>query len=444
MTTDVCVTRVVTVAALLGAWLACVWRAEAAQTVYPSKDGTLADGGIYGSFDGVADDADWYFNQSSYEGSITLATDPPESSLEHRVVWEYNLSGVTLEPPVSATLTFTIRGAPIWPLPDVDVHVYSYPADLQETLDDFPAGPAVFQGSVTIEPYQTPTEYSLNVADVVSDALDSGDDKVAFRFQIDPDTPYENNQAFIDALDSNPSTKPFLTIDEGPVPGDFNDDGEVDLTDYAIFADCMAGPDVTTPPEGCFTDQFSNADLDNDGDVDLGDFGLFQYYFGVGTDVAGSEVAMNDSTKMGRADYFPRACFCSFASAARGRACSLSCPIVASQRYTLAAETPNRWANSAAESPSCLRSRATDLPVGRIFGAASLALPPRARPPGAPGGRFLRTAGFCPAFLETLDCPLVGTDLRRVPERGFFPVLAATARLSARPRFPGSAFGAGC
>jgi len=283
MTTDAHITRVVTVAALLGACWACAWRAEAAQTVYPSKDGTLVDGGIYGTFDGVADDADWYFNESSYEGSITLATDPPESSLEHRLVWEYNLSSITLEPPVSATLTFTIRGAPVWPFPDTDVHVYSYPADLQETLADFSAAPAEFQGSVTIIPYQLPTEYSLNVDNVVSDALVSGDDKVAFRFQVDPNTIELSNQALIDAVDSDPATKPFLTIDEGPVPGDFNDDGEVDLTDYALFADCMAGPDVTTPPEGCSADQFSDTDLDNDEDVDLGDFGLFQRYFGDGS-----------------------------------------------------------------------------------------------------------------------------------------------------------------
>ena len=276
-------TRVATVAVLFGAWLACTFQAEAAQTVYPSKDGTLADGGIYGTFDGIADNADWYFNESSYEGSITLTTDPPESSLEHRLVWEYDLSGITLAPPVSATLTFTIRGAPIWPFPDVDVHVYSYPADLQETLDDFLAGPTEFQGSVTLSPYQEPTEYSLDVGDVVSDALVSGDDMVAFRFQIDPNTANLVNQAFVDAVDADPATKPFLTIDVGTVPGDFNDDGEVDLADYAIFTDCMAGPDVTTPPEGCSADQFSDTDLGNDGDVDLSDFGLFQGYFADGS-----------------------------------------------------------------------------------------------------------------------------------------------------------------
>jgi len=257
--------------------------AGAAQTTYPSDDGTLVDGGIYGDFDGIADGADWYFNQSSYEGSITLTTPPPpEDSVEHRLVWEYNLSSVSLAPPVSATLTFTIRGAPVWPFPDVDVFVLSYPADLQQTLDDFHSGPTAYQGSVTITPYQPPTEYSLKVDDLVSQALASGADKVALRFQVDPDTEDTTNQAFIDALDSNPTSKPYLSIALPRVPGDFNGDGDVDLDDFAELSPCLTAP-CTQPP--CVPHLYDSAacgrgDFDNDGDIDLTDFAVFQLNFG--------------------------------------------------------------------------------------------------------------------------------------------------------------------
>ncbi|HUU83464.1 MAG TPA: hypothetical protein VM243_08175 [Phycisphaerae bacterium] len=246
----------------------------AAQTIYPSKDGTLADGGVFGTFDGAADDADWYFNQSSYEGAITLSVSTSGAGQENRVVGEYDLTSVTFTPPVSATLSVTLRGAPIWPIKNIVVHVYSYPADLQETFDDFASGPTAFQGSATVAHYQTPTQYSFDVGTVVTDALISGDDKVAFRFQIDPDTPENANQVFIDALESDPLTKPYLTIDEGvAIPGDADADGDVDLSDYATFLGCMSGPDLPADP-GCET-----LDLDPDTDVDLLDFRLFQAHF---------------------------------------------------------------------------------------------------------------------------------------------------------------------
>jgi len=266
------INRVITLAGVIGAWLMCGALAEAEEIVYPSKDGTLADGGGYGPFNGIADDADWYFDNSSYEGTITLSTEMPESNLEHRVVWEYDLSGVTIPPPVSAALTFTIRGVAVYPFPDVDVHVYSYPADLQETLDDFHAGPAVLQGGVTIVPSQDPTVYGLDVSNVVNEALQSGEAGVAFRFQIDPDTPHDRNQAFIDAVDSNPTTKPFLTIEEaGAVPGDFDGDGDSDLDDFVHWSACMTGPAERACAEDC-----EPFDFDTDGDVDLKDFAGLQ------------------------------------------------------------------------------------------------------------------------------------------------------------------------
>lgn len=242
-------------------------------TLFPAKDGTIVDG-LSGPFDGVPDEADWTFNESSYEGAITLATDPPESSIEHRVVWEYDLGDVTLPPPVTATLTFKLRPAPIFPHPDVEVHVVSYPADLEETLQDFSAGPAVLQGIAVVPAFPAPTaQYVIDVSGAVSSALSGGVGAVAFRFQIDPQTPHPANQTFIDALDSNPLTKPILTISEGgdPVPGDHDGDGDVDRWDYAAFFVC-AFPGES----GGDCDLF---DFNADGAVDLLDFGDFQSFF---------------------------------------------------------------------------------------------------------------------------------------------------------------------
>ncbi|HNU43663.1 MAG TPA: FG-GAP repeat protein, partial [Phycisphaerae bacterium] len=58
-----------------------------------------------------------------------------------------------------------------------------------------------------------------------------------------------------------------------PLDGDFDGDGDVDLSDYAFFADCLEGPLVSCPPE-C-----EPADLDGDLDVDLADFAAFQAAF---------------------------------------------------------------------------------------------------------------------------------------------------------------------
>jgi hypothetical protein len=182
-------------------------------------------------------------------------------NLEHRLVWEYDLSTVTMEPPVDAVLNFTIRGAPIWPFPDMTVNVYSYPADLQETLADFSSGPAVLQGSAIVVGYQPATPYSLNVSEVVNQALLSSEDKVAFRFQIDPDTPYDANQAFVDALDSNPASKPALVISEPATPGDVNGDGVVNAGDIDAFIAVLLGTPLDPSDE-------ARADLNGDDTAD--------------------------------------------------------------------------------------------------------------------------------------------------------------------------------
>lgn len=54
------------------------------------------------------------------------------------------------------------------------------------------------------------------------------------------------------------------------VPGDCDADGLVDFDDFAVLANCMAGPAVYVPPE-CRC-----VDFDEDGDLDLADFARFQ------------------------------------------------------------------------------------------------------------------------------------------------------------------------
>jgi len=260
----------------VGLALICVCLAaptRAATTVRPSADGTLADGGGFGVLDGRADSSNWTFGSTGFAGAVTLTTETASSAVEHRMVFEYDLRGLDLVTPLVATLSFTTRGVPVSPFPDVLVNVYSYPADLIESLDDFSARPAILQGAFSVAAAEAPKIQILDVTELVTSALQSGNKRVGLRFQIDPNTTHVTNQAFINALDSQPDTKPVLTI-RSAVRGDADDDGDADLDDFAIFTDCLTGPDMTPMPTrsgmtavGCL----AVFDQDTDGDVDLDD-----------------------------------------------------------------------------------------------------------------------------------------------------------------------------
>ncbi len=85
-------------------------------------------------------------------------------------------------------------------------------------------------------------------------------------------------QGFLDQCGWEPQPPASFVGPQRPeVPGDLDDDGDVDLDDFAVLASCLAGPNVTTPPPTC-TD-FTGSDLDNDNDVDLDDFRDFQGNF---------------------------------------------------------------------------------------------------------------------------------------------------------------------
>lgn len=263
--------RVIGVAAMVGC---CAFSAAAQDVVRPGADGTLADGLPYGPYDGTADDWDWTFNESGYEGAITLTCEREESCLETRVVWEYDLTRIRSIPPLQAGLTFTLRGPSIFPFPDSIVHVYAYPADGREASTDYSAGPAIYLGYVRLRAYEDPREYTLNVSAIANEVVQFGNDRLALRFQIDPDTPEDRQQAFIDALDSEPESKPYLTLDEA-MPGDRDRDGEIDLADFASLPDCLTGPAASTIDLPCLP-----LDFDGDSDIDLVDVAAFQTAFG--------------------------------------------------------------------------------------------------------------------------------------------------------------------
>jgi len=231
------------------------------QIVAPSADGTLVDGGGYGNFDGIADSADWSFNQSSYEGAITVSHEPA-SQVEHRLVFEFNLVSVSNLSPVSARLKFKLRGAPRFPAESAVVQVFSYPSDLVETLADFSAGPTELLGQVEVAPFQAQTLFEIDVTDQVNQALLSTAKRIAIRLQLDPQT--QSAQAFLDGLDSDPTTKPSIVVSDA-IASDLDHDGDIDARDYSILVSCMNGPGVT-PPAGC-----TGSDLDGDMDVDLTD-----------------------------------------------------------------------------------------------------------------------------------------------------------------------------
>jgi len=240
----------------------------AMRIIYPANNGklggTLADGGLYGVFDGVADAWDWTFNgYGGYEGVLTLMQGDTARPLEQRVIWEYDLSSLPADTALSAVLNFTLRGAPIYPFPDMTVHVYSYPSDLAETAADYNAGPATLAAVVVVPPY-VESSFRVNITNTVVEAIRHAGGHLALRFQLAPDSPYDGNQAFMDCVDTDDSTKPLLTVPTTAY-GDENSDGAIDLSDFPLFPVCMLGPQVAVDA-ACTV-----YDFDVDGDVDTVD-----------------------------------------------------------------------------------------------------------------------------------------------------------------------------
>jgi hypothetical protein len=164
-------------------------------------------------------------------------------------------------------LKFKLRGAPRFPAETAVVQVFAYPSDLVETLGDFEAGPAVLLGQVSVAAFQPGALFEIDVSDQVNSALQSTTKRLAFRLQLIPQT--QSAQAFMDAVDSDPTTKPSVVISDS-IAGDFDRDGDIDADDLSFLASCMSGPGVG-PAIGC-----SVCDFNGDSDVDLGDYQIFE------------------------------------------------------------------------------------------------------------------------------------------------------------------------
>ncbi len=90
-----------------------------------------------------------------------------------------------------------------------------------------------------------------------------------------------NGNATLDICDLAEGTSPDDDDDGIPdechvaLPGDLDDDGDVDIDDFVLLEACWSGPGVGSNPPGCPSAQFEAADFDGDNDVDLADFTLF-------------------------------------------------------------------------------------------------------------------------------------------------------------------------
>ncbi len=66
----------------------------------------------------------------------------------------------------------------------------------------------------------------------------------------------------------------FITYSVNIVPGDCDNDGDVDIQDFNENLACVTGPDMTSTNPDC-----TCVDLDDDGDIDFADFATFQRAF---------------------------------------------------------------------------------------------------------------------------------------------------------------------
>lgn len=250
-----------------GLLLLAVANAAASDQVFsPPIGGTLVDGGTFGEFDGIADAAYWTFNGSSNEGAITVSRDTIPG-LESRLVFEFDLRSLASTNPRSALLHFQLRGAPRFPADPTLIDVVAYPADLHASLSDFSAGPSTTIEEVSVAAFQPSTLYEVDVSEAVAASLAAGRNALGIRLQVSKST--SPGQTFMDALETDPTTKPSLVVD-AQAAGDFNGDGHINLADFAHLPECLSGPRVPAL-QSCLI-----FDFDGDLDVDLSDVQAFE------------------------------------------------------------------------------------------------------------------------------------------------------------------------
>ncbi|UCG31927.1 MAG: hypothetical protein JSU68_09700 [Phycisphaerales bacterium] len=90
-----------------------------------------------------------------------------------------------------------------------------------------------------------------------------------------------DQQDLLGAVDLSDLVFHLTAVKQGPCgAADFDQNGYVNLADFATFASCYYGSGTTVPPPSCDPANFARADIDEDGDVDLSDFATFALCFG--------------------------------------------------------------------------------------------------------------------------------------------------------------------
>lgn len=102
---------------------------------------------------------------------------------------------------------------------------------------------------------------------------------VSATLPLDPDLLPLGHYTLFAMVDDIPSKGEILRVD--PAFGDHDADGDVDLADYASFAECLAGPTAAPEPPPPVTPQscLASFDSESDGDVDAADYAALQTVF---------------------------------------------------------------------------------------------------------------------------------------------------------------------
>lgn len=134
-----------------------------------------------------------------------------------------------------------------------------------------------YAGSDNPSPGNEQVRLNLWLRDGLPPVSGAGSEVIISDFRFHPDGPADSDSdGVFDDCDVCPGTIAGVMVDAAGcpalIPGDFDRDGDVDVSDFEVFTSC--GSRSMVPHSG--TAVCRSADFDNDQDVDPTDFGLFQ------------------------------------------------------------------------------------------------------------------------------------------------------------------------